>query len=181
MRISGSLGICSFTLVCAGAAFAVAAAPPEGYFDYDPKFDSTSPESWRESEATLPAYPQDPDLLPISFSARDTLKVYIDQKSLARAADGVLRFTLVVESARGARNVLFEGMRCETGEYKTYAVGTREHRLEPVKDPRWKQIPNPEINAFRHVLFKHYVCDGTRTARTPQELVQRVARGTFDQ
>ena len=181
MRISGSLGIYCFTLVCAGAAFAVPAAPPEGYFDYDPKADPTSPESWKESETGLPPYPHDPDLLPIPLSARDTLKVYIDQKSLSRAADGVLRFTLVVESVRGARSVLFEGMRCETREYKTYAIGTRERRLQQVKDPRWKQISDSEINAFRYALFKHYACDDAHTARTPKELVQRAARGTLSQ
>lgn len=169
------LGVNRSAFAAGAAAFALAATALAEPLEYDPKL-GASP--WKESEAAIPPYPQDRNLLPITLAARDTLRLYLDQGSLSRGSDGIARFSLVVESARGARNVFYEGMRCETREYKTYAVGTSERSFEPVRDPRWQHIPYYETNAFRYHLFKHYVCDAY-SARTPTALVQRIVRGSI--
>lgn len=156
-------------------AAAVAAAGPYDSPTPGPQFDPSAVKVWRESAPTIPAYPDDHHLLAVPLGPRDTLKLYLDEKSLSRAADRVARFTVVVESARGARNVLYEGLRCETREYKTYAIGTPERVLQPVKEPRWQAIPYSETNAFRYHLYKDYVCNDS-TARAPNELMHAIRR-----
>lgn len=138
------------------------------YYD----FDESLVEKWKESEVTLPSYPKDGDLLAVSLPPADTLKIYIDRQSLSRGADRVVRFSLVVESPSGARNVFYDGIRCETREYKTYAIGNPDRAFTPVKEATWRRISQPAINAFRYYLYRHYICDTHSTGRAPEELVR---------
>jgi hypothetical protein len=135
-------------------------------------YDESLEEKWKESDVIVPSYPRDSDLIPVTLAKSFTLKIYLDSKSLSQAADRVVRFSLIVESPSGARNVFYDGMRCETREYKTYAIGSAENRFEPVKDPQWQRIPMLEFNSFRHYLYRHYVCDDYSTARSPAALVR---------
>jgi hypothetical protein len=134
-------------------------------------FDETYAKKWKESNVTIPTYPDDRDLVPVPMGVNDTLKIYIDSKSISRAPDLVARFSLIVESPSGARSVFYDGMRCETRQYKTYAIGTANHTFEAVKDPQWRTIPRSEINSFRDNLYRHYICDGHSSARTPEAIV----------
>ncbi len=136
------------------------------------EFDESLVEKWQESEVTLPPYPKEGDLLPVALPVTDTLKIFIDRSSLSRGADRVARFTLVVESPSGARNVFYDGFRCETREYKTYALGVSEQAFTPAKNARWRRITQPALNAFRYHLYRNLICDAHSSARTPEELVR---------
>ncbi len=151
-------------------------------FDNFGKFDETKAEKWKELESPLPAWPEDARLIPVRMPVTYTLKVYIDEKSVSRMADGLARFTLVVESSSGVRNVFFEGYNCETREYKMYAIGTPDKTFEPVKKPKWVRVPYYEVNAFRFKLLRNYVCDPTTlsTALRPQDFVRRLKDATSE-
>lgn len=133
-------------------------------------FDEKYTEKWKESEITLPPYPDDRDLLQVPMNSADTLKIYIDEKSISRAPDRVARFSLVVESPSGARSVFYDGYRCETRQYKTYAIGTTQQTWTPVANPQWQAVPRSEINAFRDNIYRHYVCDENKSARVPKDI-----------
>ncbi len=135
-------------------------------------FDESQAEQWKESKTTIPSYPNDADLVAVSGNDGDTLKIYLDRKSISRAPDRVARFTLVVQSNSGARSVFYDGLRCETRQYKTYAIGTGDRTFMPVTNPQWRDIPRPEINAFRYRLYSRFVCDENSSARTPDEIVR---------
>jgi hypothetical protein len=133
-------------------------------------FDEKYAEKWNESAIVLPPYPDDRDLLPVAMSSTDTLKIYIDSKSISRAQDLVARFALIAESPSGARSVFYDGYRCETRQYKTYAIGTSQHTWSPVANAQWQIVPRSEINAFRDNIYRHYVCDENNSARAPEDL-----------
>ena len=158
------------------AAGALAAGLP-GAEDDKFSFDPSLVEPWKESEVAIPAYPQTRDLLPVARNARDTNKLYVDRTSVAVGADGVARFSVVLESASGARNVLFEGMRCDTREYKTYAIGTSADRFQAVQRPQWRPIPPHEVNAFRRDLYRNHVC-GDHSVRSAGDIVRSLASGS---
>ena len=158
--------------VCALLASGVAGAesyPPT------PSYDPTATTKWRESALTLPAYPAEAKLVPVPLAAGDTFKLYVDRDSLSLGDDRVLRLTFVIESPHGARNVFHEGIRCETREHKTYAVGTHNRNWSPVTQARWQFIYPAEYNGFRYHLYKHYVCDETSSARAPAAFLQAVS------
>lgn len=142
------------------------------YFD----FDESQVEKWKESEISLPSYPRDENLLAVPLLATDTLRIYIDRSSLVRGPDRVARFTLVVESASGARSVFYDGLRCETREYKTYAIGNPGQAFTPVKNAAWRQIPRPAANAFRYHLYQHYICDAHASPRSPEDVARLLTR-----
>jgi hypothetical protein len=133
-------------------------------------FEEKNSEKWKESTIVLPPYPDDRDLLPVAMNSTDTLKIYIDDKSISLAKDLVARFALIVESPSGARSVFYDGYRCETRQYKTYAIGTSQHTWSPAANSQWLTVPRSEINAFRDVIYRRYVCDGQKSARSPEEL-----------
>lgn len=156
---------------------AVAAERGESAYEEFVRSHESKEGEWKELESVLPAYPDDRDLIPVPLQPADTVKAYLDRKSLSRAADRVGRYTLVLESPSGARNVFFEGIRCETKEYKTYAIGA-DGAFQTMEEPAWRPIPYFERNAFRFTLYKHYVCDdSTSSARTPRELIQSLKYG----
>jgi hypothetical protein len=129
---------------------------------------------WKESAVSLPPYPHERDLHAVPVPPLESFRLYLGGSSLARGADGVIRFALVVESPSGVRNVFYEGIRCETREYKTYAVGTPERTWRPLKEPKWQTIPNFGTSVFRHHLYKLYVCDPHSSARTPRDIMREL-------
>jgi hypothetical protein len=133
-------------------------------------FDEKYAEKWNESAIVLPPYPDDRELLPVAMGSTDTLKIYIDGKSISLAPDRVARFSLVVESPSGARSVFYDGYRCETRQYKTYAFGTSQHTWSPAANPQWLTVPRSEINAFRDNIYRRYVCDDNNSARASEDL-----------
>ncbi len=95
---------------------------------------------WKEGATNLPPWPNDRDL--VEFSVDDPeprLRYYIDGKHLSIGADGAVRYTLIVESRSGVRNLSFEGLRCTpSGVFKVYAYGNNS-RFEAV-DGDWISI-----------------------------------------
>jgi hypothetical protein len=167
---------CAISLPLLALALAIVADPvlaKKDIYGDEPSefsFEEKNSEKWKESTIVLPPYPDDRNLLPVAMNSTDTLKIYIDDKSISRAKDLVARFSLVVESPSGARSVFYDGYRCETRQYKTYAFGTSQHTWSPVADPQWMTVPRPEINAFRDNIYRRYVCDDNRSARAPEDL-----------
>jgi hypothetical protein len=164
-------------LFIASAFFVVAMADVSSASAGDPDkihFDPSLVPQWKESVVEPPPYPDDRNLIALPALPGDSLKVFVDRASLSRADDYVLRFTLVIESGSGARNVLFEGIRCETGEYKTYGYGAAGGKLEPLKTATWRPIENLGQNAYRWRLYRHYVCTDSLSARGPEEFLREL-------
>jgi hypothetical protein len=159
-----------------------AAKQPESALDDFVHFDESKVEKWKELESMLPPWPEDANLVPVRMPVTYTLKIYVDEKSVSLAADGIARFTLVVESPSGVRNVFFEGYHCETREYKTYAIGTPDKTFEPVKKAKWERVQYYDVNAFRFQLLRNNVCDPMTlsTALRPQDFLRRLKDATSE-
>ena len=174
-----------FFLPIAVLAFLAVAPVALAYKDvvstgYEFKFDESEVEKWKELEVPLPAFPDDRDLIPVRMPASYTLKIYLDEKSISLAKDGIARFTLMVETSSGTRNMFYEGLRCDTREYKTYAVGTLDKTFEPIKKPKWERVPYYEMNPFRCQLMRFYVCYPGASSTSPAawDLIHRLKSGT---
>lgn len=148
---------------------------PSAFDDFG-KFDESKTEKWQELDSPLPAYPEDQNLIRVRMPVTYTLAVYIDGKSASLLKDGIARFTLVVESSSGNRNVFFDGYDCESRQYKTYATGTPERTFEPIKKPQWERVPYYETNAFRFQLLRNHICDPNvmSVAMPPREFIHRL-------
>lgn len=114
--------------------------------------------SWQEEAVTLPPLPETDDL--IAFKVDEPVKrfrYYIDAASLSLGGDEVLRFSLVIESRKGARNVSYEGLRCSAKQYKVYAYGDGRGQFHAVRRPAWQRIN--DTSPYRQQLLRNYLCD----------------------
>jgi CNP1-like family len=120
-------------------------------------------EKWAETDVKLPPYPDDGDLIDLHLDdPRNKFEYYIDEKSLSVSdKDFVVRYTMVIEGKRGTRNVFYEGVLCNTLEYKTYAFGSGKGKLRARKKPEWKSLKSSKgngFNKFRLDLMDLYLC-----------------------
>ncbi len=122
----------------------------------------------------LPAAPAKENLLPFYVSPTTTMNFAIDASSVSVTPDGVVRFTLVVASSEGARNVSHEGIRCKTAEKKLYATGGMDGNWAPSRNSAWNQIRDVGANRQHAALFNDYFCDFGSVAGNAATIVKRL-------
>jgi hypothetical protein len=123
----------------------------------------------------LPAYPKRADLLPFFVSATTTFEFFIDGSAISSGDDGVVRYALVARSAQGAESVTYEGIRCDTKEYRIYATGVDE-RWVPRPSP-WRPIEPRSIQRWHNALLREYFCPFGNPIRSAAEGVDALRRG----
>ena len=129
----------------------------------------------REIDAKLPSAPATTDLLSFDLRNSTDLKAAVDRRSLAVGTDGVVRYVLVLTSARGVRNVSFEGIRCDPAEWKMYAIGREDGTWSAVQDPEWRVAEQKSWNSIRFTLAKDYLCEATGLpARDASVIIRRI-------
>ena len=137
---------------------------------------------FKEDAVTLPAPPVDRDAVPFDVGGRDEspLRFAIDPKSVSIGKDNVVRYTVLITSKTGARNVNYEGLRCDTAERRIYAtlrndsnqwVGNRAvdmnetanaesasmNAYKPATD--WQRVGNGGPTDYASALMRSYFCD----------------------
>lgn len=127
-------------------------------------------QSWREGEVAFPAPPVDSSLREFYVSAVAENRFFVDMSTLGVGADGVVRYVLVVLTQGGARNVSFEGMRCETREWRIYASGRADGSWSKARSENWSPVREAAVNRHRAVLFLDYFCPGGVIVRNVGEL-----------
>jgi hypothetical protein len=153
------------------AAWSAAHAQWSGWdYEYD-----REKKSWQELQAQIPPYPNLDKLLPFEGGGASPHHFYVDPASISIGEDGVVRYTLVVRTAGGATNVSFEGIRCETRERKTYAIGhSRNHTWARPREPKWRPIEFHDLNQQYGVLYQDFFCQAKQPRRSVDEIVTRL-------
>lgn len=135
-----------------------------------------APPPWQEQAAVIPAYPEDANLLPFPVDQPALSQTFnIDSKSLSIGTDGVVRYSAVIVSNSGARNVLFEGLRCATREFRTYAYGEASHNFHPAQSDKWQPVSHYGWGGFRAVLQRDYLCDQHQSPYHADEIRRRLS------
>ena len=122
------------------------------------KFDNEYEEkAWAEIAVQLPAFPKEADLLEFKVGSVVNTRFFIDAESISVGSDDVIRYTLIVVSSGGARNISYEGMRCATGERRFYAFGHPDTGWSKAKGSRWFRVSGGSNN--HHVeLYSNFFC-----------------------
>lgn len=141
----------SFLLAAMFASATVFAELADFEEDYETK-------QWQEIEVQLPAAPRKETLLPFYVSAATENRFFIDGATLSVGKDGVVRYVLLVLTPQGARNVTYEGMRCETRERRIYASGRQDGSWSKARKNEWVRIQDAYANRQHAALFLEYFC-----------------------
>jgi len=76
---------------------------------------------WKELEAPPPPTFEVSRLVPFDVSINSALQFGVDAGTINIGRDGVVRYVIVARSTSGTINAMYEGLRCSTGEMRTYA------------------------------------------------------------
>jgi len=139
----------------------------------------TSPgdeKQWVEGESALPAYPSPQNLLPFEVSSVTRNRYFVDAASISVGKDGVVRYTVVIETLGGAKNISYEGMRCETGERRLYAYGHSDRTWSEAQTVAWQEINFAYGHSYQKVLYEDYFCATDRFAKTAAEAIMNLRR-----
>jgi len=142
--------------------------------DFDEEYEKRP---WQELALRLPPAPDPAAQMPFYVSAATDNRFTIDRKSLSVDTDGVVRYVLTIATSGGARNVTYEGMRCETREYRIYASGRLDGAWSKSRINEWTRIKDVVANRHHAALFLEYFCPGGVIVATAAEALDALQRG----
>jgi len=137
--------------------------------DYDAK-------PWEEKAVELPPFPEDKDLYSFHVSNTAVNSFYVDTANIILGSDGVVRYSLLIVSPAGVRNVSHEGMRCQSRERRTYALGRPDNRWNPSRGSDWVRIREAASNRHHAALFLDFFCPDGIMATRLSEVVHAIKK-----
>jgi hypothetical protein len=155
-----------------------AAAQQQHKSDWEEKYEERLREQrlLDESVKMLPAFPKRENLIEFTVSAASDFRFFVDAASLS-VSDGAVRYTIVARSPSGVENIAYEGLRCDTRQYRMYATGrpdgTWVARLTP-----WRDYPRATAVSWQHTLAGQYFCPSNReTVANEKEAAEALRAG----
>ena len=129
---------------------------------------------WKEVEAPPPPALKVDGLIPLDIPGA-TLRFGVAPASVTIGSDGIVRYVVVASSTTGAVNAIYEGIRCDTGQYKVYARHNPDSGWKPTKDAAWRSLHEQnEQPISRHtlVIARTGACIGHGANRPAARIVQ---------
>jgi hypothetical protein len=123
-------------------------------FDYVAEEDT-----WKENSlGKFPAFPADSDFIQVPFhQVNSAFSVWIATKTINTGDDHVVRYVVQLRSKTGASNTFYEGLRCDTQEYKIYAYGTGK-QFTQYNNSQWRHVSSARSSRYRDELVNHFLC-----------------------
>jgi len=130
-----------------------------------------------EREVALPAFPKQENLIEFYAGELTSNLFYIDPLSLSVDKEGMVRYTLVVKTSGGATNISFEGIRCETRQFRLFAIGRSDGTWTRARAGEWQEIENKVVNRHHEALNRDYLCPGGSMIADAAEGIKALRRG----
>ena len=135
---------------------------------------------WKESDIPPPPTFDMGKLISLDVSPNSLLTYGVDPASISiTKSDGVVRYVMVATSASGARNVMYEGIRCSTGEFKTYARYSADGKWSLVSDPQWRSMFGNIPSKHPLWLAKAGACDNAAPTASVKDMVSRLKNPNY--
>lgn len=133
--------------------------------------DPDAPRFWEETEVKIPVAPPSKDLKPFYVSAITQLKFALDAPSITFGKDEAIRYIVVITSSSGAQQVTYEGIRCETYEWRLYATMQSDGKWGKSPNSRWQVIKNVSYNSYHTALVRDAFCENSIPRRSAKEII----------
>lgn len=135
-------------------------------------------EPWKEQGIDLPAYPDGGHYVAVPLQiAGSNLEMFVDEPTLTIGDDGVVRYVLMLRAPTGTENLFYEGIRCSTQEWRSYAYGTSVGKWQALGEAPWRMIQDRGVERYRLELYRYYLCDPKVGPRLRKEMFQRMRYG----
>ena len=105
---------------------------------------------WRGSVVPPPPAFDVKRLIKVPAPTGSSLTFGIDPSTLTTTPEGIVRYVIVATSPGGGQNVMYEGIRCSTGQHRVYARYNAPGGWTVLSDSDWQ--PMYSSAASRHAL-----------------------------
>lgn len=139
---------------------------------------------WKEDATPPPPAYSDKNLIDIEMPSGSSVKMGLDPSTISvNRETGIIRYVVV---ARGpsAVNAMYEGIRCDTGEYRVYARQTPGNDWSFSSDSEWKNMRGQLTYPHPYRLARDGLCLGKTVNQSEREMVRALKspKGTlYDQ
>jgi hypothetical protein len=136
---------------------------------------------WKESDVPPPPVYAMGKLLTFEVNRSSPLVYGVDPASFSISkTDGIVRYVVVATSPSGAKNVFYEGLRCSTGEVRTYAREQPDGTWVPVTNSGWKSAYDTSLPRHSLRFAKAAACDSAAPVSNVGELVRKLKSPGFN-
>lgn len=142
--------------------------------EFEHEFEQDKP--WSEVAVQLPPYPKAEDLIEFNVSSATRNRHFVDAKSISVGTDKVVRYTVVIEAMGGAKNVSFEGMRCDLAERRLYAYGHPDGTWSKARNAGWESIKLRSLLSYQKALYEDHFCTDGIHVKDDREAVRNLRR-----
>ena len=116
-------------------------------------------------------------LIPVANPTRSNLSYGVAPDTVSVGSDKVVRYVIVAKSPRGAMNVLYEGVRCDTREVKAYASWRLDSGWRELSDPQWEELRNAN-SRYAQTMSDDAFCDVRIVYGSAGNIVQRLRKAS---
>lgn len=135
----------------------------------------TAAADWKETDVPPPPAYDMAKLLSFEVARSSSLVYGVDPASFSISkSDGIVRYVVVASSPGGAKNAMYEGLRCATAEVKTYARANLNGTWVAVENSEWKSLYDPAVPRHSLRFAKAGACDSAAPVSTVRELVKKL-------
>lgn len=135
---------------------------------------------WQEKATEAPKTFSTDKLQTFTVSQGSSLTYGIDPETLTVGEDWVVRYVLVARSASGALNVLYEGIRCQSAEVKTYARWDNNRSAwHTPSNSEWKALSFGGATRPAMILAKEGLCNGNSVNDNPLKMLATLKTGVY--
>ena len=139
------------------------------------------PADWKESDVPPPPAYDLGKLLTFEVTRSSPLVYGVDPASVSITnSDGIVRYVIVAATPAGAKNVIYEGLRCSTGEVRTYARAKPDGTWVPVVDSPWKSVFDNSLPRHSLRFAKAGACQQAAPVGSVRELVRKLKNPDAD-
>lgn len=141
--------------------------------------DDPEEKPWIEQDLRLPSFPKPENLVRVPLESMKSFEVAVDATSIDIGQDGVIRYVMVARSRSGGENISFEGIRCETRERRSYAIGKADRTWGMVRASVWTGYA-ANLRSHHNELAREYFCPRLARVSSVSEALNNIRRGGFE-
>ena len=127
-------------------------------------------ENWTEDQVPAPPAFKTSQLVKVEGPISSSLSFGIDPDTVTIGKDQVVRYVLVMQGP-SATTVVYEGLRCSTGEKRVYARRNGDSDWETVKEG-WMPLNQSSASRYAWNMARDGVCIGTAANNSPRDIVR---------
>ncbi|HEX5805017.1 MAG TPA: CNP1-like family protein [Macromonas sp.] len=133
---------------------------------------------WQEAEVPPPPAFNADKTVPFDVSRNSELQHGIDPATLSMGSDDVVRYVRIARSSQGAFNAVYEGIRCNSAEVRTYAHwNPASNSWKSNAQAPWRSLFNQPATLPAKALAQAGLCDGTTPNGKPEKMVRDLRYG----